>query len=277
MKQFLLSFSLAATLLSACISTGDKSTPKAVGTVNQDSIEQVAIAKTIHDFYTWYNAFDQSKDNPGFDFIGDKGKHHTLIAPKLDAYIARFTATGLVSSKWADSERAFFQKCEKQWQKEILGDLPFGLDVNRVYCAQDGEFDEFKTAMVKSVITGNQAAATMQFQKDSPNGEDRNYSLEKENGKWLISNIDCPMGDVASNPDVPTELFVTINEAGKITFEDKVVKYDDLKKVLTAKLSAMKKLGISPLPTFKIKMEGTVLMGIRHDMQDIFTEVEKKF
>ncbi len=191
MKQFLFSFSLAVTLLSACISTGDKATSKALVVVNQDSIEQVAIAKTIHDFYTWYNAFDQSKDNPGFDFIGDKGKHNTLIAKKLEVYLARFTTTGLVSSKWADNERAFFQECEKQWQKEALGDLPFGLDANRVYCGQDGEFEEFKTATVKATIAGNQATATMHFKKDSPNGEDRTYSLEKENGKWLITNIDC--------------------------------------------------------------------------------------
>ena len=68
------------------------------------------------------------------------------------------------------------------------------MDADRMYCAQDGEYEEFTTAAVNSTVTGDRAVAKMVFKPNSGNGESRNYELKKENGKWLITKVECDMG-----------------------------------------------------------------------------------
>jgi Protein of unknown function (DUF3828) len=191
MKQFVLLFSILS-LMSAC-----KDTPKQSETVfintPQSIPDSTAIATTIHDFYKWYNKFD-SDTSKRIDFTEAKGKHLKINEIEFKKYLSELMKTGCISEEFLTNEDVFFRKCEKLWQNEDLGDVPSGMDADRFYCAQDGEFEEFTTASVTSAVTGDKAKAVMTFNTDGGNGKSRNFDLKKVNSKWLLTLIECDTG-----------------------------------------------------------------------------------
>ena len=282
--QKLLFLSIIFLALFSCNSADStaKNTP-IVSPATLDSIGQVDIAATIHGFYKWYGPFSNAPVS-NFDFVTDDGKHNKLNTAAFNAYLAKFAATGFVSTQWVDAERAFFKECEKAWQTEILGDLPTGLDYDRIICGQDGDMDEFTTAPVKSVITENKAVATQTFVKDSPNGPNRRYELQKENGKWLITKFDCltDMPEMEETPvvEVPKVFVVVMVEKGAgydVYIEGKKIKVEDFKQEITQRFETWKKAGAKKMPPLRIELKGTVTMGVRGALNDIYTEESAKY
>lgn len=189
MKNFIHFLLFSCLILSCKNNSTNTSTPVVEKNMVSDS---AAIAETIHSFYKFYSTFDN--DSTQYDFIDDSGKNLKLDETKLKNYLGKFFKTGLVSEEFITNEHEFYAKCAKFWVNEEKGDVPSGMDADRMYCAQDGDFPEFTTAPVMSVIKGDRASAKMIFKPDSGNGESRNYELKKENGKWLMAKVECDTG-----------------------------------------------------------------------------------
>ena len=189
MKNFIHLLLFSCLILSCKNNTSSSSTPVVEKNMVSDS---AAIAETIHGFFKFYSTFEN--DSTQYDFVDDSGKFLKLDEMKLKKYLGKFFQTGLVSEEFITNEHEFYSKCGKLWVTEVKGDVPSGMDADRMYCAQDGDFPEFTTAPVKSVIKGDRATAKMIFKPDSGNGESRNYELKKENGKWLMAKVECDMG-----------------------------------------------------------------------------------
>ncbi len=182
-------------LLFSCLilSCKNNSTNTSTPVVEKNMVsDSAAIAETIHGFYKFYSTFEN--DSTQYDFVDDSGKYLKLDEMKLKKYLGKFFQTGLVSEEYITNEHEFYEKCGKLWVTEEKGDVPTGMDADKMYCGQDGDFPEFTTAPVISVIKGDRATAKMIFKPNSGNGESRNYELKKENGKWLMAKVECDMG-----------------------------------------------------------------------------------
>jgi hypothetical protein len=185
-SQFFSLFVIGALTFNAC-QTDNK--PNAVKV--QTAQDSIAINNTVHGFYKWYNEYALTPESAIDDFltVNEKSKVVTLNVKGLESRIAVYTNTGFVGTKWAEGERAHITKSSKLWT--VIGDQLEGLEMDRCYCGQDGDFPAFATAPVKVVVNGNQAMATMTFAKGSANGEQRKYELEKVNDRWVITKFDC--------------------------------------------------------------------------------------
>ena len=159
----------------------------------QAAQDSTAINTTVHGFFKWYNAYALTPESAIDEFltVNKKTKVVTLNTKGLESHIAKYTNTGFVGIKWAEGERAYITASSKRWT--TTGEQLEGLEADRCYCAQDGNFPEFATAPVKVVVNGDQARGTMTFAKGSGNGEQRTYELEKIKGKWLMTKFDCGM------------------------------------------------------------------------------------
>ena len=190
MKNILHLLLFSCLILSCKNNTTNSSTP----VVMEKKIlsDSAAIEETIHDFYKFYSTFEN--DTTQYNFVDDSGKYLKLDQEKLKKYLDKFFQTGLVSEEFINNEREFYEKCGKLWGDEEKGDVPSGMDADKMYCGQDGDFPEFTKAPVTSIIKGDRATAKMIFKPNSGNGASRNYELKKENGKWLMAKVECNMG-----------------------------------------------------------------------------------
>lgn len=155
--------------------------------------DSAAIADAVHGFYSWYVAF--SKDTTHrIDFTDDRGEHLQLVQPKLERYYAHFKASGFVSNEFIQGEYAFYKQCSQVWQNELIDEVPSCLDADKYFCAQDWEPAFWTTSPVRIKHTGADRAVATLYGKYFDAPMERNVSLKKENGKWLITSIACDMG-----------------------------------------------------------------------------------
>ncbi|CCG99663.1 hypothetical protein FAES_1653 [Fibrella aestuarina BUZ 2] len=171
--------------------------------------DSAAVADVVHGFYKWYTAFSQKAANQ-IDFTDDNGPHLTLNQEKLERYLARFAASNFVSREFIANEVAFYRQCSQWWQHEPIDDVPSCLDADRYFCAQEWEPDFWLKSPVRIRPNGpDRVTATLVGQAyGSP--MERTVELKKEEGKWLIANIECDMGLSDKAIDLKR---VTINEA----------------------------------------------------------------
>ena len=194
MKNFFL-FCFALSTLMSC-NEAPKSAPVASNAVS----DSTAIAFAVHGFYQWYNTF--YKDNAkNVDFTDDKGKHLKLNQTKLEAYYAHFKASGTVSSDFVTKELAYYKNCETLWQTEEKGDQASCFEADRYYCSQDEPDAEFYTKAPISIksITNNTASAS--FAGTAEGNPSISFELVKEGGNWLVSKIECTVGENTSTPE----------------------------------------------------------------------------
>lgn len=190
MKNYIYIIFISITaFLSACHHSNATDDTSA-STVERDS---VAVARVIHDFYKWYDHFI-TNDAINFNITNDEGEHLTLNQKALDAYLATIKKSGFVNDTFIQGEYAYYKKCEQLWQNEDKGDVPSGMDADKYFCAQDYDITFYTEAPVRIQSLGaNQIAATM-YQNDTEYPMERHFELQKENGKWYISKIECDMG-----------------------------------------------------------------------------------
>lgn len=152
--------------------------------------DSAAIADVIHGFYKWYDRFSQDSTK-SFNFTNDKGKHLTLDMPKLEKYLAEFKATGFISAEFVENDIAFYKKCEKIWQTEEKDGIPTGMDADKYFCAQDWEIDFWTKSPVRIKPLGTDKVAATMYGTEGGGKKEHNFELKKENGKWLLSKIEC--------------------------------------------------------------------------------------
>ncbi len=129
-----------------------------------------------------------------FDITDDTGKHLKINEKALKAYLGEFQKSGFVTESFIAGEFDFYQKCAKLWQNEDIGDVPSGMDADKMLCAQDGDIQMWTKSPVRVVkINDIQAKATL-YASDAGGDFERHFELTKENGKWLLSKVECDMG-----------------------------------------------------------------------------------
>jgi len=151
------------------------------------------IADAIHGFYQWYDAYlhDTTK---GVDFTKVVDNHYALDLPLLEKYLANIEASGFFSSEFFDNERAYYKACEKLWQNEEAEGPPTGMDADKYFCAQDWDVNFWTQSPVRIKSIGNDKAAATLYGTHGGSPQEQNFELKKENGKWLLTNIECDMG-----------------------------------------------------------------------------------
>ena len=167
--------------------TGTEKTPPSV---SNDSTE---IAATIHGFFTWYDAMQRDTTKP-FDITDNTGKHLKINEKALKAYLGEFHKSGFVNESFIAGEFEYYQKCAKLWQNEAVDDVPSGMDADKMFCAQDWDIDIWTKSPVRIVKTDEVHAKATLFINDANGDFERHFELTKENGKWLLSKVECDMG-----------------------------------------------------------------------------------
>lgn len=155
--------------------------------------EAAAIARTIHDFYRWYDAF-QLDENRNILFTTDKGKHLKLDAAKLDQFYTNLLAGGFISPEFVEHDKAILKKCEALWQQENIDEVPSCLDADRFFCAQDWDMDFWTKAPVLLSHIGNETVLATLSGTEAGGKQEQKLELKKENGKWQITRIFCDLG-----------------------------------------------------------------------------------
>jgi hypothetical protein len=169
--------------IAACQNTGSESAA-AQEAVKPDS---VAIADALHGFFKWY---ENNTDRLGaIRFVNDSGVHLSLDEAKLDAFLAEFEKSGFVSKGFLEDEKKFYKKCSAFWSTDPVDEVPTGLGADRYYCAQD-YVAPYSTGKVLATINGDRAEAVLTLAETST----FNFSMVKENGKWLLDKTHCNMG-----------------------------------------------------------------------------------
>lgn len=167
-----------------------KETPKDATTeASAASADSTAIADAIHGFYKWYGP--SPKDAA---YVKEVNKHYVLDLPELDKYLANIKSSGFVSTELLDNSMAYFKTCEKLWQNEEAEGAPTGLDADIYFCAQDWDLNFWTTSPVRINSLANDRAAVTLNGMDGGSPHEQNFELKKENGKWLLTKIECDMG-----------------------------------------------------------------------------------
>jgi hypothetical protein len=193
MKNYILLF-FSTFIIFSCQETGKKD-PEAAAR----AADSTAIAATIHGFYQWYdhNIKDRSKD---VDFTKVSGKHLVLDFPLLEKYLSNIKSSGFVSDDFLENDRTYYRACEKIWKTEEYEDAPqTGMDADKYFCAQDYELDYWVKSPVRVTIGDTDVATATLYGQYVGDLKEMNFELKKENGKWLLTNIECDMGiDITS-------------------------------------------------------------------------------
>lgn len=199
MKNLFLILLLALVFSSCQESTNNKPVATTVVT------DSTAIANVIHGFYTWYDHHvnDRTKD---ISFTKVVGKHAVLDLPMLDKYLANIKESGFVSTEFLDNDKAHYKACEKLWQNEDAEEGPLiGMDADKYFCAQDWALDFWTKSPVRIKPIGADKMAATLFGTEDGMPREQNFELKKENGKWLLSKIECDMGLPESASAVPSQ------------------------------------------------------------------------
>ncbi len=189
MKHLLLIGFSFLTIMS-CADKSKTGTEKIHPSVSNDSTE---IAATIHGFYTWYDAMQRDTTKP-FDFTDNSGKHFKINEKALKAYLGEFQKSGFVTESFIAGELEYYQKCAKLWQNEAVDDVPSGMDADKIFCAQDWDIDMWTKSPVRIVKTDDTHVKATLYANDANGDFERHFELTKENGKWLLSKVECDMG-----------------------------------------------------------------------------------
>jgi hypothetical protein len=165
---------------------------KPISVAAQRAQDSVGITETVHNFYKWYNA---NGGQLGYDFVKVEGERVIFDEAKLMERLNRFKESGAISEYFIQNELNFYRTCARRWAVEKPGDVLPGLEIDKYYCAQDGDFEAFATDPV-SLVTFHpkNAVARLTFKDPAANGPYRDFEMIKENGKWFIVMVACNTG-----------------------------------------------------------------------------------
>ena len=189
MKNYIQIFALAL-LFAACAEAPKNTSETSAASVSADS---AMVAQVIHGFYTWYDAISIN-DAEWSNFTDNSGKHLKLDTTKFNTFLNHLKSSGFVSQSFLDQEKAFYKKCELLWQNEPVDEVPSGMDADKYFCAQDWEINFWVNSPVRIKPLGQYKLAATMYGDEGGSPREHNFELVKENGKWLLSSIECDMG-----------------------------------------------------------------------------------
>ena len=149
-----------------------------------------AIAQTVHQFYGWYEKFvmDTTKQHI---YVNLSGKYAVLDSAKLEKYYDQLRESQLLSEEYFANDKAYLQACEPIWKQDGMEGPLAGLDFDRVFNAQDWDGKYMTTTPLMVEMQGTERAKAVYADTTEAAARNPKFELKKENGKWLISKIDC--------------------------------------------------------------------------------------
>ena len=188
MKKFTIMITLAASLMFSC------KEGSSMKTINENEVgrekDSMAIAETIHSFYKWYEVFSLDT-NTMIDFVDISGKHLSLDEAKMKRYYNHFLKTGFVDQDFITNEYNYYKECEMIWQTQPVDEVPYGLDGDKFFCAQDWEVSFWISAPVKIMEIDEHHAKVALVGIVFNQPLERKFELRKIGGKWLLSKVEC--------------------------------------------------------------------------------------
>lgn len=189
MKNYLVIIASAASLIFSC-KEGRSTAFQETNAGTERERDSLAITNTIHDFYKWYEVFSLDT-NTQINFVVDKDEHLALDESRMKEYYVHFMNTGLVDTSLVIAEYAFYRDCEKIWKTQPLDEVPYGLDGDKFFCAQDWEVSFWTSAPIKIMELNKHHARVALFGIVFKQPLEREFELKKVGGKWLLSNVKC--------------------------------------------------------------------------------------
>jgi hypothetical protein len=194
----------ACLLATCCFACNEAPKDATTAEASAASVDSTAIADVIHGFYKWYDQsiVDVAKDG---SFLKSVGKHYALDLPELEKHLANIKSSGFVSTELLDGNTAYYKTCEKLWQNEEAEGAPIGLDADIYFCAQDWDLNFWTSSPIRIKSLANDRAAVTLYGTHGGGPHEQNFELKKENGKWLLTKIECDMGVDEAAPAASAE------------------------------------------------------------------------
>lgn len=193
MKYFIFSISVAILFIHCKNEPKQETQATQVTAPNVVSSDSMQMADLVHHFYQWYDSLASDRVR-NINFIDDKAKHLKLDSVKLKTYLDYFKLSGFVSDAFLKGELHFYKECEKFWQHESKAEIPSCMDADKYFCAQDWEIKNWITGPIKINFNKNDSASITYLILDSLDNQERKIECQKLNGQWLISKIECDLG-----------------------------------------------------------------------------------
>ena len=196
MKQAFIYYILI--ILTAC-NSDKKQDAKFKDTINQTLFADTTSnekkpEKTVISFLKWYR--DNLKNihkielvNNSNNVVYDSTKFYSVNFDNTEIYLSKFKNSGYVSDKYIGTWRLYFKQCESNFKTSPENDgPPSGFDFDFVMCSQ--EYDEDLANIDKVKIENYQADNTKaKLTLEFPSNMKLSYWLTKQNGNWLIDDI----------------------------------------------------------------------------------------
>lgn len=163
----------------------------------QSSAEKAACKKTVEDFYKWYrvnwrkiDAFTlykgkKKKDQPPYVINWKEAERYFSFIRKNVSWLGE---------TFIKNEKAFFKQCQKEFDADPTGDLPYGFDYDRFVGGQeDPEYIVDSTILRRDNkwtfdIKGDKATVYITDSHWKELGPQKGkVELVKENGRWTIA------------------------------------------------------------------------------------------
>ena len=156
------------------------------GNVKHESV------KTVFDFLKWYrtnyNELNQITlvNNSGTDL--DSKKYYSVNFKGTEDYLSRLKGSGVISDKYVDKWRRYFQEREGHFKKNPQKDgPPDGFEFDFILWTQEidetlEKIDQPKLMEVKESSSSSIVKVDIMMRLG--------FTLSKSNGKWLIDNIE---------------------------------------------------------------------------------------
>lgn len=151
------------------------------------STDSSAIATTIHGFYQWYDAYLRDSTRQ-MNITKVVNNHNVLDMESLEKHLASIKSSGFVGAEFLENDMAFYKACEKLWQNESADEVGSCMEADKYFCAQDWDLNDWTQSPVRIKSIGEDKAAATLYSTDS---WEQNFELKKDNGKWLLTMIEC--------------------------------------------------------------------------------------
>jgi hypothetical protein len=147
---------------------------------------------TVSAFLTWYKA---NGSGLGDDFVLNNGnnemdstKFYAVNFPATETYLAKLSATGMISDNYVDKWRMYFKKADQNFKSHPENEgPPEGFDYDFItFSQEDPGLNELeKTKLTVTYKGSNSATVLISF----PSAYEYNYLLTKHEQHWQIDEI----------------------------------------------------------------------------------------
>lgn len=143
---------------------------------------------TVINFLTWYRDHMTTMINIGLvnQDMKDSTEFYSVNFQETERYLTELKNSGFISDQYLNTWRNYFKKADEQFKITHQYDgPPEGFDFDLIMWAQDFDLSEIEKAKTLEELNGDHATVTVEF----PYQYKLQYSLSKQNDKWLIDDI----------------------------------------------------------------------------------------